>query len=88
MYTIGYMGRTAVITTRVDEEMLDALDKLASRSERTRAWIIAKAIERYVEEESAFQAFVQEGLDELDRGEFYTQEQMEAWFAARYPSKA
>ncbi len=82
------MSRSAVITTRVDEDTLDALDKLAARSERTRAWIVAKAIQRYVEEESAFHEFVQEGLDELDRGEFYTQEQMEAWFAARYDATA
>jgi predicted transcriptional regulator len=82
------MSRAAVITTRVDSETLDALDALAMRSERTRAWIVAKAIKRYVEEETAFDAFVQVGLDQLDRGEFYTQEEMEAWFAARYETSA
>jgi predicted transcriptional regulator len=81
------MSRSAVITTRVDYETLDALDKIAARTERTRAWIVAKALRHYVEEEKAFQAFVQEGLDELDRGEFYTQEEMEAWFAARYETR-
>jgi predicted transcriptional regulator len=82
------MSRSEIITTRVDSDTLDALDKIAARSERTRAWVAAKAIRHYVEEESAFHAFIQEGLDELDRGEFYTQEQMEEWFAARYNSAA
>lgn len=82
------MSRSEVITTRLDSDTLDALDKIAAQSERTRAWVAAKAIRHFVEEQRAFHAFIQEGLDELDRGEFYTQEQMEAWFAARYDTTA
>ncbi|MEP7005914.1 MAG: ribbon-helix-helix protein, CopG family [Sphingomonas bacterium] len=78
------MSKTAVITARVDEATLQSLDALAESQERTRAWLVAKAIKRYVEEETAFRAFIQEGEDAIDRGEYYTQEQMEEWFASRY----
>lgn len=78
------MSKTAVITARVDEATLQSLDALAESRERTRAWLVAKAIKRYVEEETAFRAFIQEGEDAIDRGEYYTQEQMEEWFASRY----
>lgn len=78
------MSKTVVITARVDEATLQSLDALAESRERTRAWLVAKAIKRYVEEETAFRAFIQEGEDAIDRGEYYTQEQMEEWFASRY----
>ena len=76
------MSKTAVITARIDEDTLQALDALATDQERTRAWLVAKAIKRYVEEETAFRAFIKEGEDAIDRGEYYTQEQMEEWFAS------
>ena len=78
------MSKTAVITARIDEDTLQALDALAADQERTRAWLVGKAIKRYVEEETTFRAFIKEGEDAIDRGEFYTQEQMEEWFASRY----
>jgi len=76
------MSKTAVITARVDEATLQSLDALAESQERTRAWLVAKAIKRYVEEETTFRAFIKEGEDAIDRGEYYTQEQMEEWFAS------
>jgi len=78
------MSKSAVITTRIDEDTLQALDTLAADQERTRAWLAAKAIKRYVEEETAFRAFIKQGEDAIDRGEYYTQEQMEEWFESRY----
>jgi len=77
------MSKTAVITARVDEATLQSLDALAGSQERSRAWLVAKAIKRYVEEETEFRAFVQAGVDSADRGELISQEEMEAWFEQR-----
>ena len=77
------MSKTAVITARIDEATLQSLDALAESQERTRAWLVAKAIKRYVQEESAFLAFVQVGIDSADRGELISQEEMEAWYEQR-----
>ncbi len=73
------MKRTAVITTRLDEEVLAGLDRLGEHYDRSRAWLVAKAVARYVREESEFFAFVQDGEDAIDRGDYLTQAQMEAW---------
>ncbi len=73
------MSKTSVITARIDADLSDRLDALAARLDRSRAWIMAKAIERFVDEETAFHAFIQEGVDAADRGEVYSQEEMEAW---------
>ncbi len=72
------MTKTAVITARIDTETLDALDALAVTRERTRAWLVAKAIERFVREESELHAFLKEGEDAIDRGDYLTQDEMTA----------
>ena len=80
------MKRTAVVTARLDEETLAGLDRLGEYYERSRAWLIAKAITRYVKEESEFFAFIQEGEDAIDRGEYLTQEEMEEWVRSLRPA--
>lgn len=78
------MSKSAVITTRLDQDTLAALDKLAASTERTRAWVAAKAIRRYIEEQTAFDAFIQAGETSIDRGDYLMQEQMEDWLEQRY----
>ncbi|MEI9927713.1 MAG: ribbon-helix-helix protein, CopG family [Sphingomonas sp.] len=73
--------KTFVVTARLDSETLAGLDKLAEYHERSRAWLVAKAIKQYVKEESEFFAFLKEGEDAIDRGEYLTQEEMEEWVA-------
>ncbi len=73
------MTKSTVVTTRLDSAATEALDALAERLDRSRAWIVAKAISAYVKERTEFLDFIQEGEDAIDRGEFHTQEQMEEW---------
>lgn len=87
VYTYEYMSKTSVITARLDAETLAALDALAEKRERSRAWLVAKAIKRFVEDETAFDAFIQEGEDAIERGDYLTQEEMEAWIAGLYPAQ-
>jgi predicted transcriptional regulator len=75
---------TTVVTARVDAETLAGLDKLAEHHERSRAWLVAKAIKRYVQEETEFFGFIQQGEDAIDRGDYLTQEEMETWLAGRH----
>jgi predicted transcriptional regulator len=82
------MSKTSVVTARLDVETLSELDRLAARLDRTRAWVVAKAVERYVAEELEFHAFIQAGIDSADRGELISQEEMEAWFEARHRQAA
>jgi len=77
------MSKTTVLTTRVAIELSERIDQLAQEMDRSRAWVIAKAIERYVDEELEFIAFVREGERDLDEGRFFTQEQVEAMFAVK-----
>lgn len=88
LYTFDDMSKTTVITTRLEPELLAKLDALAARIDRSRAWVAAKAVERYVEEELEYRAFIQAGIDAADHGELISQEDMEAWFEARHRQAA
>jgi predicted transcriptional regulator len=70
--------KTSVVTARLDPQTLAELDKLAGYHERSRAWLVAKAVKQYVEEETEFFAFLQEGEDAIDRGDFVTHEELVA----------
>jgi predicted transcriptional regulator len=77
-----------VVTTRLDDDTMNDLDRLAGYHDRSRAWIVAKAVKEYVREESQFFAYLQEAEDAIDRGEFYTQAEVEAWFADKKAARA
>ncbi|MBX9816354.1 MAG: hypothetical protein A4S12_04110 [Proteobacteria bacterium SG_bin5] len=81
------MSKTSVITARLDADTLAALDALAEKRERSRAWLVAKAIKRFVEEETAFDAFLQQGEDDIARGDFLTHEELVAEIEAMRPKK-
>jgi len=73
------MANTSVVTARLDPETMSALEKLAASRERSKAWIVAKAVRQYVEDEAAFHAFLEAGDAAIDRGDYLTQEQMIEW---------
>jgi len=69
---------TAAFTIRLDDEMLAKLDALAADTDRSRNWIAAKAIENYVELNAWQIQRIKEGIAEADRGEFATEEELDA----------
>jgi len=69
---------TAAFTIRLDDEKLAKLDALAADMDRSRSWIAAKAIESYVELNAWQIARIKEGIAQADRGEFATEEELDA----------
>ncbi len=69
---------TAAFTIRLDDEKLATLDALAADMDRSRSWIAAKAIESYVELNAWQIARIKEGIAQADRGEFATEEELDA----------
>jgi predicted transcriptional regulator len=57
-----------VITTRVSDDTLALVDRVAKAQGRSRAWFVSQAVQRAAESEADFMAFVQVGLDDLDAG--------------------
>ena len=73
----------ALLTTsiRLDKKTLDQLDRLGQAIDRPRSWIVAQAIEKYLDHEEWFVEMVEEGIAAADRGELVPHD--EAVTAAR-----
>ena len=78
---------TAAFTIRLDDETLAKLDALAADTDRSRNWLAAKAIENYIELNAWQIERIKQGIAQADRGEFATEEEVEAVFA-KYRTKA
>ena len=57
-----------VITTRVTDDVLEMIDRLAASRERSRAWIVARLIEAAAKKQIEMDDFIQVGLDDLEAG--------------------
>jgi predicted transcriptional regulator len=79
---------TAAFTIRLDDELMTKLDALASDTDRSRSWIAKKAIETYVERNAWQIARIEEGIAEADRGDFATDDEVEAVFSRYRKSSA
>ena len=69
------------VTARIDEETHGRLDQLAKATDRSRSWLIADAVRRYVEEESWQVAAIEEGVRQADAGNFAAEDEVKAAFA-------
>ena len=71
----------ATLSFRTDEETKSRLDSLAGALRRDRSFLINEAIEQYLELSDWQEAQIRAGIEEADRGEFATEEEVEAVFA-------
>lgn len=62
------MDKSIVVTTRLDSETIDLVDRVASAGGRSRSRFVAMAVTEAARREAVFLAFVQEGIDDLDAG--------------------
>ena len=61
---------SAAFTVRLDEATLGALDQLAEKTDRSRAWLITKAIEDYVALNAWQIGKIKAGIVAADDGDF------------------
>ncbi len=67
---------SAAFTVRLDETTLGALDRLAEKTERSRNWLVAKAVEDYVARNAWQLAKIEAGITAADRGEFASDDEV------------
>jgi predicted transcriptional regulator len=77
-------NKSVVITARIDPETAALLDQVGAAQGRSRSWLVAHAVKRMAEEEAAYLAFIQEGLDDIAAGRTVPHEEVMAWLHDRY----
>lgn len=78
---------TAAFTLRLNEATLDALDRLAEKTERSRSWLATKAIEDYVARNAWQIGKIEAGIAAADRGDFASDEDVER-VAGKYAAES
>ena len=61
---------TAAFTLRLDDDTLKALDRLAEKTDRSRSWLAARAIEEYIALNAWQIEKIEAGISAADRGDF------------------
>ena len=67
----------AAFTVRVPEDVAAQLDALASKMDRSRSYVAARAIADFVAREAWQLAEIEAGVNEAERGEFATEAEVE-----------
>jgi len=67
----------AAFTVRVPEDVATQLDALASKLDRSRSYVAARAIGDYVAREAWQLAEIEAGLNEAERGDFASEAEVE-----------
>lgn len=67
-------------TVRIDDNVLDRVDGLATDLSRSRSWVINQAIKQFLDYEEWFVQEVKDGLKEVENGEIATPEEAAARF--------
>ena len=82
------MDQRPIISLDMDESLRTALHAAAAWRHMPVDDYIRDVLATAVRMDTDLAAFVQEGVDAADRGELISQDDMEAWFEARYRSAA
>jgi len=72
---------TQSVSIRLDDEVLSKLDKLTKATERSRAWLMAHAVEQYVQHEAWQIEAIQSTLNSIKQGKakFASDEETTRW---------
>jgi predicted transcriptional regulator len=76
----------SAFTLRLNEATLDALDQLAEKTERSRSWLAAKAIEEYIALNAWQIGKIEAGIAAAHRGDFASDDDV-ARVVGKYSAK-
>lgn len=71
---------TSTMTIRLDDEMKNRLEQLAKATHRTKSFLAAEAIQKYIEVNEWQIQEIQAALNEADKGEFASDDEVNGVF--------
>lgn len=69
------------VTARLENDALERLSRLAEATRRSRSWLVAEAVYRYLQEEEWQIAAIEEGVKAADDGRFASPDEVKNTFA-------
>jgi predicted transcriptional regulator len=80
IYKGGIFMKTDTISARLNPETAKKLELLVKATARSRSYLVAEAIEAYVEEQAWQIGAIREGIKEADKGKFATDQEVRKTF--------
>lgn len=68
-----------VVTAKLPDHLVDRMDQVADRIERSKSWIVREALSQWLAEEQRRYELTLEGLRDFDEGRVISQEELEQW---------
>ena len=72
-------AHTKVLTAHVPELLAEKVDQIASRLDRSRAWIIKQALTTWISQEEERRQMTLEALSDVDRGNVVDDQVVQDW---------
>ena len=71
------------ITTRLDQETLEKLEKLAQATQRSKSFLVAEAVDKYLREQEWQVEAIKKGLAQAEKGQFAADKEVRTFFKKR-----
>jgi predicted transcriptional regulator len=68
-----------VVTAKLPDDLIDQMEQVAGRIERSKSWIVREALSQWLAEEQRRYAMTLEALKDFDEGRMVSQEELEEW---------
>ena len=76
------MQKTKVLTAHVPLPLVEKVDLIAARIERSRGWIVKQALSAWIEQEEERRQLTLEALLDVDAGRLIDHQSVQAWAAS------
>ena len=77
-----------VVTAKLPDDLVAEMDDVAVRIDRSKSWIVRKALSEWLAEEQRRYELTLEALKSMDEGRTYSQEEIEKHFAAKRKARS
>jgi len=74
---------TSPITTRLDKTSMEKLEKLSTATKRSKSFLVAEAVAKYLSEQEWQIDAIMDGLEQADRGIFAADSEVRNFFKQR-----
>lgn len=71
--------KTKVLSTHIPVEISEKVDRLSERLDRSRGWVVKKALKEYLEMEEERYRLTLEGLSDVKAGRIVSHSEVQSW---------
>jgi len=79
----AYVMSSLPITTRLDKETFEKLEKLSHATKRSKSFLVAEAVDKYLREQEWQVEAIKKGLEQAERGKFAEDDEVRKFFEKR-----